>query len=156
MIRAVQDDGDSRLRCRALGTLRHMGSSVEVEIRLPADLSQLFVIRSVMATIVRRENFDQDAVEDLKLVVDEMCSSLVGRCPHADTLTCRLEADESSVTILATVSSDSDDCVDRKSLGWRVLSALTDSAFTWTTPDDNARYQVHIRANRARNSLVAG
>jgi serine/threonine-protein kinase RsbW len=133
-----------------------MGSSVEVEIRLPADLGQLFVIRSVMATIGLRENFDEDAVDDLKLVVDEMCSSLVGRCPSAGSLTCRLEVGERSITLLATAPSDTDRSVDRNSLGWRVLCALTDSAFTWTTPDDGANYHVHIRANRARDTLLAG
>jgi serine/threonine-protein kinase RsbW len=133
-----------------------MGSSVEVEIRLPADLDQLFVIRSVMATIGLRENFDMDAVEDLKLVVDEMCSSLVGRCPGAGSLTCRMEVGDRSITLLATAQSDSDRSVDRNSLGWRVLSALTDSAFTWTTPDGGANYQVHIRANRAKDTLLAG
>jgi serine/threonine-protein kinase RsbW len=127
-----------------------------MDIRLPADLHQLSLIRSVLATIVQRERFDSDTVEDLKLVVDEMCSVLVDQCARTGTLTCSVAVVNGCLTLVATAPSDSDSGVDRGSLGWRVLAALTDSAFTWTTPDGAARYQVHIRANRARDTLLAG
>ena len=48
-------------------------------MRIPADLSQLFVLRSLAATLALREDFDLDQVEDVKLAVDEMCSALVLR-----------------------------------------------------------------------------
>ncbi len=54
-------------------------TSTGIEIRLPADRSQLFLIRSLVTTIALRQDFDLDEVEDIKLAVDELCSALMTR-----------------------------------------------------------------------------
>ena len=66
-------------------------ASTSVEVRLPADLAQLFVLRSIAATLAFREDFDLDEVEDVKLAVDELCSALVVRARRGELLTCEFE-----------------------------------------------------------------
>jgi serine/threonine-protein kinase RsbW len=118
---------------------------MNVEVRLPADLSQLFVLRSLAATLALREDFDLDEVEDVKLAVDEMCSALVLRARDGEFLTCQFEAAPRSVGVLASVASDNGRPIDQDTFGWRVLGALTDQLTTWITPGHRAPYDVHIR-----------
>jgi serine/threonine-protein kinase RsbW len=116
-----------------------------VEVRLPADLSQLFVLRSLAATLALREDFDLDEVEDVKLAVDEMCSALVLRACPGERLDCQFQAAPHSVGLLASVATDNGRPIDQDTFGWRVLAALTDELTTWITPGHRSPYVVHIR-----------
>jgi serine/threonine-protein kinase RsbW len=122
-----------------------------VEVRLPADLSQIFIVRALMATVALRQDFDLDAVEDLKLAADEMCSTLVTRARPGQVLHCRLQSAGGEVDLLASAVSDTDEPIKQDTFGWRVLSTLTDSVTTWTTPADSAGHVVHVRITKARN-----
>lgn len=117
----------------------------DVEVRVPADLSQLFVLRSVAATLALREDFDLDEVEDVKLAVDEMCSALVLRARRGEQLRCRFDALPRSVGVVASVASDHAEPIPQDTFGWRVLAALTDELRSWTT----AR-EVHIGMTKTR------
>ncbi|HEX5400740.1 MAG TPA: anti-sigma factor [Pseudonocardiaceae bacterium] len=116
-----------------------------MEVRIPADLSQLYVLRSLAATLALREDFDLDEVEDVKLAVDEMCSALVLRARAGEYLTCQFETAPRSVGVLASVPSDNSRPIEQDTFGWRVLGALTDQVTTWVTPGRKAPYEVHIR-----------
>lgn len=123
-------------------------AAMSVEVRLPADLSQLFVLRSLAATLAFREDFDLDEVEDVKLAVDEMCSALVVRARAGELLTCQFEAAPQSVGVLASVGSDNGDPIRQNTFGWRVLAALTNDLTTWITPGEQSPYLVHIRMTK--------
>ncbi|MFD1051218.1 ATP-binding protein, partial [Kibdelosporangium lantanae] len=49
----------------------------DIELRVPAELRYLPILRSLAATIALREDFDLDFVADFKLAVDEAGSMLV-------------------------------------------------------------------------------
>lgn len=127
---------------------RQRTAAVSVEVRLPADLSQLFVLRSLAATLAFREDFDLDEVEDVKLAVDEMCSALVIRARVGELLTCRFEAAPQAVGVLASVGSDHSDPIRENTFGWRVLAALTNDLTTWITPGERSPYRVHVRMTK--------
>jgi serine/threonine-protein kinase RsbW len=127
-----------------------------VEIRLPAEVQQLFVIRSMVGTIFLRQDFDLDAVADLKLVADEMCATLIARAVPGATLICRLRVDPVAISLTATVPTTSDRPVERDTFGWQVLTALTDSVFAWTTPDATDGSQLHIRVSKTRKTEYLG
>lgn len=116
----------------------------DVEVRIPADLSQLFVVRSIAATFALREDFDLDEVEDVKLAVDEMCSALVLRARPGEQLTCRFDAMPRSVGVVASVPSDRA-AVPEDTFGWWVLAALTDELRSWATGRE-----VHIGMTKTR------
>lgn len=124
-------------------------ATVSVEVRLPADLSQLFVLRSLAATLAFREDFDLDEVEDVKLAVDEMCSVLVLRARVGELLTCQFDAAPQSVGVLASVGSDDGEPIRQNTFGWRVLAALTSDLTTWITPGERSPYLVHVRMTKS-------
>ena len=114
-----------------------------VELRMSADPTQLSVVRAVAADIAMRQDFDLDSIEDLKLAVDEACSTLISLAAPAAVLSAQFVVVEGSVQVSTKVSSQRSAPPDRDSFGWRVLSALVDSVTTWVAPQADA-YEVHI------------
>lgn len=132
------------------GSAEHkQGDLVDVEVRLIADLGQLFVVRALAATIAIRQDFALDAVEDVKLAVDEICSTLVPRAAPGEQLNCRFTASEGRISVLASVISDRPDPIDQETFGWRVLTTLTDEARSSVIPLGEAGYQVVIEVSQS-------
>jgi serine/threonine-protein kinase RsbW len=105
-----------------------------VEVRVGAELSQVFVLRSLAATLALRQDFDLDDVEDVKLAVDELCSALVLRARDGELLTCRFHTGPRSVGVEASVRSDNGRPIAHDTFGWRVLATLTDELASWAAP----------------------
>jgi serine/threonine-protein kinase RsbW len=122
-----------------------------VEIRLPAELTQLPIVRSVAATIAIREDFDLDEIEDMKLAVDEMCSTLIARAMADAVLTCRFEVTDGDIQLLAAAPSGRGEPVDERSFGWQVLTTLADTVATRITPDGTG-YLVDIEISKTRGT----
>ncbi|WP_414636252.1 ATP-binding protein [Actinophytocola sp.] len=102
-----------------------------IELRLAARLEHLPIIRSVAANLAIRADFDLDAIADLKLAVDEACSTLITRAAKGATLSCRFFLSPNEIRFAAMVLSKSDHEPSRDSFGWRVLTTLTDRADAW-------------------------
>ena len=64
----------------------HHPSARSVEIRVPAQLENLAVVRTVVAAIGTFEDLDFDAVSDLRLAVDEACTRLIRSAVPNSTL----------------------------------------------------------------------
>lgn len=119
-----------------------------VEVRVAAELSQMFVLRSLAATLALRQDFDLDEVEDVKLAVDELCSALVLRASDGEQLTCRFHTKPHSVGLEASVRTDSGQPIARDTFGWRVLATLTDELTSWTTLGDGSPPRTYIRMTK--------
>lgn len=130
--------------------------STDAEIRLRAELNHLPIVRSVAATIAIREDFDLDTVEDVKLAVDEMCSTLIVRARPGSVLSCKFQVSEGVIRLLAAVDSDSDQPIDQHSFGWRVLRTLTDSVTTWLSEEGTDARRLHIELVKADGLDGAG
>ncbi len=102
-----------------------------VELRMAADPTQLSIVRAVAADIAMRQDFDLDSIEDLKLAVDETCSTLITLAADDAVLSCHFAVDPAgSVHVNARVSAKAAAGPDEGSFGWRVLTALVDSVET--------------------------
>lgn len=106
-------------------------TSDAIELRLGADLTHLPLIRAVAANIALRADFDLDATADLRLAVDEACSTLITRAVTGTTMVCQFTIADRELRFAANVRSTEQDAPNTKSFGWRVLSTLTDSATGW-------------------------
>ena len=60
-----------------------------VELRIQATLDQLSILRALAATVAIQENFDLDAIADIKLAMDEICTHLIVRAAPDSVLVCR-------------------------------------------------------------------
>ncbi|MBY8851323.1 ATP-binding protein [Saccharothrix sp. MB29] len=114
-----------------------------VELRMAAEPTQLSIVRAVAADIAMRQDFDLDSIEDLKLAVDEACSTLISLATPGAVLIAHFVVADGSVQVSTKVGSQRSAPPDRESFGWRVLSALVDSVTTWVAPQADA-YEVHI------------
>jgi serine/threonine-protein kinase RsbW len=99
---------------------------LDVEVRVPADAEAATTMRTVAADLAARAEATLDAVADLRLAVDECCASLVALARPDTRLTCTFSVDEERITVTASVSTTGPTALPTHTLGWYVLSSLTD------------------------------
>ncbi|MTD58817.1 ATP-binding protein [Amycolatopsis pithecellobii] len=122
----------------------------DIELRLGADLVNLPIVRSVVATIATRADFDLDAIADLRLAVDEACSTLITRAIPGTTMRCSFTITDDELRFTGTVQSESDSSPSTRSFGWRVLTTLTDSVNSRVTSDGVLGHQIDIELAKRR------
>lgn len=100
--------------------------SAEVYIEVGAWPAQVAPVRVVAADLAARADFDLDAVSDLRMAVDEACSTLATLAPPGARLRCRFEVDLDRITVTARITGPGAAMISRDTFGWRVLNTLTD------------------------------
>jgi hypothetical protein len=112
-----------------------------VTVTIPARADLVHVFRTVVAAVAARLDFPYDALDDLRMVVDEASSALLAIRSPADRLTLRLTTGDGQLEILVCSDASAEywpgPDVER-SLAWKVLEALTDEARFETTPEGPA------------------
>jgi serine/threonine-protein kinase RsbW len=99
-----------------------------VEVRIPAAAAQISSVRVVAADLAARQDFDIDAVSDLRMAVDEACATLVPLARPGSVLSCRFLTGADLFEVIVTVPVAGPDArIPQNTFGWRVLSTLTDS-----------------------------
>jgi serine/threonine-protein kinase RsbW len=125
-----------------------------IELRLGAELRNLPIIRSLTSSIAMRADFDLDAIADLKLAVDEACSTLITRAVPDAMLTCTFEVTKNEIGFEVRSRSNIDTVPRSDSFGWRVLTTLTDRARSWVA-QDGTHPIVHIEVAKRRADVTA-
>ena len=98
-----------------------------LELRVPTSPTQLPAVRAMAGDLAMRMDFDLDAVEDLRLAVDEACATLASVARGDSPLTVVFEATREALRIDAWVPTDAGVDVPRDGFGWAVLEALVDT-----------------------------
>ena len=98
-----------------------------LELRVPTSATQLPAVRAVAGDLAMRMDFDLDAVEDLRLAVDEACATLSAVALGDVPLTVVFEAFREGLRIDAWVPTESGVDVPRDGFGWAVLHTLVDT-----------------------------
>ena len=127
-----------------------------VEVRVAAEPTQLAVMRAVIGDLAMRADFDVDSIADLRLAVDEACSSLVRLAAPAAALVCRFRTLGEALAVTAEVVSDDAFGPRKDTFSWRVLSALADSVSTSVESDPAAdgSHLVRIELTKGRTAHV--
>jgi serine/threonine-protein kinase RsbW len=111
-----------------------------LELRVPTTASQLPAVRAMAADLAMRMDYDLDAVEDLRLAVDEACATLTLVADGDSPLTVVFETTRAGLHIEAWVPTADDVDVPRDGFGWAILATLVDA----------------VEARRATQSTVPG
>ena len=98
-----------------------------LELRVPTSPTQLPAVRAMTGDLAMRMDFDLDAVEDLRLAVDEACATLAAIAVGGAPLTVVFEASRDALRIDAWVPTAPDTDVPRDGFGWAVLHTLVDT-----------------------------
>jgi serine/threonine-protein kinase RsbW len=97
-----------------------------LELRVPTTPTQLPAVRAMAADLAMRMDYDLDAVEDLRLAVDEACATLATVGAADEPLTVVFETGRSGLHIDAWVPTKERTDVPRDGFGWTVLQTLVD------------------------------
>jgi serine/threonine-protein kinase RsbW len=102
------------------------GASV-VEIRISARPALISTVRAVASDLAGRADFDLDSISDLRMAVDEACTTLVGLTSGDGELSAKfvLNPDRIEVVVMTPTPAAGAE-VRTDSFGWRVLQTLAD------------------------------
>lgn len=98
-----------------------------LELRVPTSRTQLPAVRAMAGDLAMRMDFDLDAVEDLRLAVDEASATLASVASPGSALTVVFEAAAGGLHIDAWVPTAPGTDVPRDGFGWAVLHTLVDT-----------------------------
>ena len=121
-----------------------------LELRVPTSPTQLPAVRAMTGDLAMRMDFDLDAVEDLRLAVDEACAILAAIALRDVPLTVVFEATRDALRIDAWVPTSPGTDVPKDGFGWAVLQTLVDSV------DAGPGTQATVAAGNGTGSPVAG
>lgn len=116
-----------------------------IEVRIAPSAAQISAVRVVAADLAARQDYDLDAVSDLRMAVDEACATLVPLAAPGTMLSCRFSFTSAAIDVLATVVTAQRATVPQNTFGWRVLSTLTDEVHAITADDGGGRPTTGIR-----------
>ena len=109
------------------GALAQDGRRAErLELRVPTTATQLPAVRAMAGDLAIRMDYDLDAVEDLRLAVDEACATLSQIGLGGAPLTVIFETTRSGLHIEAWVPTADGVEVPVDGFGWAILATLVD------------------------------
>ncbi|MCP2287982.1 serine/threonine-protein kinase RsbW [Nocardia amikacinitolerans] len=126
--------------------------STPVEIRVAASVTQLPIVRGLAETLVLLSDFTLDEVADIRLAVDEVCSTLIALAAPGTSLDCRFTIGETELRVEVTGVAGSEGMPDQRSFGWHVLRTLTDAVEATQDSYDSAvsGYPTTVEFRRVR------
>jgi serine/threonine-protein kinase RsbW len=101
-----------------------------VEVRISAVPALIPTVRAVASDLAGRADFDLDAISDLRMAVDEACTTLIGFTPDDGVLSCRFVMADEHIEVLVSTPAEHRSEVSTDSFGWRVLETLADEVQT--------------------------
>jgi serine/threonine-protein kinase RsbW len=102
-----------------------------IELRVAARLENLAVLRTLVGAVGTFEDLDFDAVADLRLAVDEVCTRLIRSATPDATLAIVVDPRDDELVVEASAICDNYDVVTPGSFSWHVLTSLTDDVQTF-------------------------
>jgi serine/threonine-protein kinase RsbW len=99
----------------------------DITVRIPARPEYVHVVRQAVASVAARLDFTFDAIDDLRIAVDEACASLLSISTPATYLTVRMVPDGTSLIVVASTDASPSAWPPpgaERTLAWQVLSAL--------------------------------
>ncbi len=113
----------------------HAGMALSLELRAAGTTVVIPTIRTVAADLAARADFDLDAIDDLRMAVDDLCAMLVRIAAADATLRCRFTVSPERIEVAADIEVDEPaQPVSTRTFGWRVLECLADDVRVVSLP----------------------
>jgi serine/threonine-protein kinase RsbW len=130
-----------------VGTNAH---PAEVRLTIPADGAYVAVPRAVVGNLAARNDFTVDAIDDLRIAIDEACALLLPQATDG-VLECVFEIDPPQLVVRTSAVVPGGWRPDTSSFGWTVLTALVESVAAETI-DGRLTISVTATATAAENA----
>ncbi|MGW5451333.1 anti-sigma factor [Nocardia sp. NPDC003979] len=123
-----------------------------VQIRVAASVTQLPILRGLAETLVLLSDFTLDEVADVRLAVDEVCSTLIAIAAPGSQLTCEFVVGDTELVVRVEGVAATEGLPDQRSFGWHVLRTLSDEVNADQQGFDAALsgYPTSVRIRRVR------
>jgi serine/threonine-protein kinase RsbW len=123
----------------------------QIRASVPARTAYVGVLRSFVASVATRLDFDLDHVEDLRLAVSEACAVLLPGAPPDATVHLVLDIGDSGLVVALTGPAGPGAQRSADSFAWTVLRALADETSS-DLVDDVLTIRLVLRDEGARAS----
>lgn len=128
-----------------------------VQVRVGAAPVHLPPLRTVVADLATRADFDLDSVADLRLAVDESAAELIAVAAPGALLTGSYLVDEDQMQVTVSVPAVAGAALRRDSFGWRVLTTLVDEVRVLDgTQHEQPRLGITLCKKRGQDGSAAG
>ncbi len=128
-----------------------------VLVQVGAAAVHLPPLRTVVADLATRADFDLDSVADLRLAVDEAAAELIAVAAPGALLTGSYLTDDDQMQVTVTVPAAAGASLRRDSFGWRVLTTLVDEVRVLDgAQDGQPRLGITLRKKRGQHGSAAG
>lgn len=128
-----------------------------VLVRVGAAAVYLPPLRTVVADLATRADFDLDSVADLRLAVDEAAAELIAVAAPGALLTGSYLVDDDQMQVTVSVPAVGAAALERDSFGWRVLTTLVDEVHVLDdTQDDERRLGITLCKKRGQHDSAVG
>jgi serine/threonine-protein kinase RsbW len=105
----------------------HPSGVRDVDVRVNADAEQVSLLRAFAASIAIRLDLDVDAIEDLRMAVDEACSLLVRAARPGGQLRLAFAPRADEIRVHAEVEAFAAAPPSADALSWHILTSLAHS-----------------------------
>jgi serine/threonine-protein kinase RsbW len=147
--------GDHMIDAESRAHKRPQGQRA-VELHVAARLENLAVLRTLVGAIGTFEDLDFDAVADLRLAVDEVCTRLIRSATPDATLVVVVDPRDDELVVEASAECDTREVVAPGSFSWHVLTSLADDVATFHDGRDpnetGSVFGITLTARRAASS----
>lgn len=134
----------------------HQRGHRAVELHVAARLENLALLRTLVGAIGTFEDLDFDAVADLRLAVDEVCTRLIRSATPDAMLAVVVDPREDVLIVEASAECETHDVVAPGSFSWHVLTSLADDVQTFQDGRDpketGSLFGIRLTARRAATS----
>src|SRR5579875_2453553 len=143
--------GDQMTDSQPRGEQQQRGERT-VEFRVAARLENLAMLRTLVGAVGTFEDLDFDAVADLRLAVDEVCTRLIRSATPDATLVLVVDPRDDELVVEASATCQTYDVLTPGSFSWHVLTSLTDGVQTFrdgSQPEGPGVFGIKLTARRA-------
>ncbi|CAM3682876.1 Serine/threonine-protein kinase RsbW [Tsukamurella ocularis] len=124
-----------------------------VDLRVPADLAYLPVVRAVPEALAIMLDLDIDGVSDLGLAIDQICTELIADAREDANVEIRVELGAGELATTVATDTRSDRVPDRSGFGWRVLTTLTEGLEVERAPAAGGGWWTSVSFRSARSAV---
>ncbi|WP_054814484.1 anti-sigma factor [Nocardia arizonensis] len=111
-----------------------------IEVRVPAQLEQLAMLRALVETVAFMADFAVDEVTDIRLALDEVATGLILEAAPGSTLDCAFTySDSAAMHVRVHAVSSTATPPSQDSFGWHIVRTLTRSVAATQTEFDAVR-----------------
>ena len=121
----------------------------EIEVRMLANRERVPGIRALAADMAMREDFDLDAIADLRLAVEEACATVLANAEPEGDLVFRLLVSTKLLEINTSAALADGRDPEIGALSLRILRTLSDSVDYWTTETEDGR-RFHVLLTKSQ------